>query len=166
MALPRRVLAKVLSLQPLVNVTLCKYDAFGSAGTKKDNTDLVALQLAPPPGHKDKQLWELVDPELGPVGLLLSAGARSAMVPDIGTFTLDQHLEVPLPIPVVPYNSLREAIESRVGSARARAAAPGRTILNGINEIDGEVYRMAVRKLTEEEKKIVAYLFCWGYVVG
>ena len=138
------------------------YETFGFHWIKTDSTDLSQLNPATPAGHPDRKFWESPDPELRPVGLLLSTVHRLGATLDTDNFTIHQWGEVPTPFMNIPYNHVRKVLQSLVVVARSRAAEGQRQFNVGHAETDVEAYRMAISKVPFQHKKIVSYLSAGG----
>ena len=154
----RRVLAKDPSLAEVVKDICDVYTEFGFVGSFNETTEVDNLKSAPPPGHPERNLWESTDPELGPVGMLLTTVHKLGAALDIENFVLHQKGEVSTAFLKNPYNHLKKAIANHCARARSRAAQGQRTLNADTEETDGAVYQMAFRKLAAEGRKIVSYL--------
>ena len=104
----RRVLAKDPDLVDAVKEILEVYKEFGYVGIRYENTVLSDLKPAPPPGHPERHWWEPTDPELGPIGLMLSTLHKAGAALDVDTFTVHPHGEVPTSFLQVPYNHVKK----------------------------------------------------------
>ena len=113
------MLAKDPELGQSVKDIFDMYREFGFVGIKNEDTDLAELNPAPPPEHPERHLWEPSDPELGPIGLVLSTVFKMGAALDIDTLTIHQHGEVNTKILEVPYNHLRKALSNP--SVRAKS---------------------------------------------
>ena len=118
-----------------------------------EHTDLAKLRPAQPPGHPDRNLWKPPDPELGPIGLILSEIHKAGAAMDIDTFTVHQHGEVSTSFLQIPHNHVKEAIGNQFIRARNRAAQWQRALNDDFDETDLVVYRMAYAKLEFAYKK-------------
>ena len=108
---------------------------------------MAELNPAPPPGHPERHLWDPSDPELGPIGLVLSTVYEMGAAFDIDTLTIHQHGEVNTTFLEVPYNHLRKALSNHLVRARSIAAQRQRTLNTELMERDIAVYKFAYRKL-------------------
>ena len=107
-------------------------------------------------------MWEPTDPELGPIGLILSTVHKAGAALDIGTFTFHQHGEVSTSFLQIPYNHVKKAIGDHFIRARSRAAQGQIALNDDLDETDIVVYRMASAKLDIAHKKIPAYVTAGG----
>ena len=76
LVLLRRVMAKDSELLEVVTDIGRLYTDIGYHGILNTSTDVSSLQPAPQVGHPERRKWESADPELGPIGLILSTCFR------------------------------------------------------------------------------------------
>ena len=138
------------------------YNEFGYVGILNENTVLSDLKPAPPPGHPERHWWEPSDPELGPIGLILSTLHKAGAALDISTFTVHQHGEVPTSFLQVPYNHVKKAMANHFITARSKAAQHQRQLNSELEGTDLVAYRLAYSKLDCTYRKISAYLSAGG----
>ena len=143
----RRVFATDPELRSAVSDILQAYRDFGSVGIGSDHTDLTQLRPAPPPGHPDRHLWEPPDPELGPIGLILSTVHKAGAAMDIDTFIVHQQGEASASCLDIPYNHVKKVIGNFLIRARSGAAQGQRALNEDLDEIDIVVYRLVYAKL-------------------
>ena len=125
-------------------VTFCKrIEILVSLEICSERTDLTQLRPAPPPGHPDRHLWEPPDPELGPIGFILSALHKAGAAMDIDTFIVHQQGEASASFLEIPYNHFKKAIGNFFIRARSRAAQGQRALNEDLDETDIVVYRLA-----------------------
>ncbi len=139
----RRVLAKDPSLAEVVKDIFEVYTDFGLVRIFNETTNVANLKSAPPPGHPERSLWESTDPELGPVGMLLTTVHELGAAFDTENFALHQRGEVSTAFLKIPYNQLKKAIANHCARARSRAAQTQRTLNEDIEETAVAVYRTA-----------------------
>ena len=81
-------LRRILSSGKALRIFFDLYREFSFVGIKNEDTDLAELNPAPPPGHPERHLWEPSDPELGPIGLVLSTVFKMGAALDIDTLRI------------------------------------------------------------------------------
>ena len=158
----RRVLAKDPELETAVKDISDIYTDFGYQGILTPSTDVNALVPAPQVGHPDRKNWEPNDPDVGPIGLMISTVFRMGAAIDLDTFTIHQKNEVTTSFLTIPYNHLRKALENHFVQARSRAAEGRRTLNIGLTETNRQAYKYTHSHMTGEQQTIMAYLSSGG----
>ena len=158
----RRVLAKDPTLISVVRDILDAYADLGVVGIWSADTNLDELKAAPPPVHAERHLWESSDPELGPIGMLLTTVHKMGAAMDTQNFDIHKRGEVSTAFLDIPYNHVKKAIANHLTRARSRAAQTQRTLNQDMEETDIAVFKLAFRRVMGEARKIVSYLTAGG----
>ena len=123
---------------------------FGFHCILNESTELSKLQSAPQAGHLDRRTWESTDPEIGPIGSIVSTVFRMGAALDLENMIIHKYGEVLTSFLTVPYNHLRRALQTQFIRARSRAANGRRALNEGLEEAHMEVSKFAFAKLPIE----------------